>query len=145
MNSRLATVDAHLKGFDMPILLTQQGKVAEGPGQAIFMVRAGKLITPRKTDAVLESITRETVLGLASDWDLPCEVREVDFTELYVADELFFAGTAVEILPIVEVDHYRVSDGAVGPITGRLRTAYAELVRGATPSPAGWLTPVYRV
>lgn len=144
LNSRLATVDAHLKGFDMPILLSQQGKVAEGPGQAIFIVRDGRLITPRTTDAILESITRETVIGIASSWGVPCEIRGIDFTELYVADEVFFVGTAVEILPIVDVDHYTVADGSVGPITKRLQAAYAELVRGASPSPAGWLTPVYR-
>jgi branched-chain amino acid aminotransferase len=144
LNSRLATVDARLKGFDMPIFLNERGKVAEGPGQCIFVVRSGTVITPRTTDSILEGLTRDTLLGIINEWDLPCEVREVDSSELYIADEMFFAGTAAEVLPIVEVDHYPVGDVRVGPITSRLQTAYGELVRGARPSPSGWLTSVYR-
>lgn len=141
INSRIALLDANLKGFDIPVLLNERGKVSEGPGQNIFLVRRGRLITPRITDAILEGITRETILGIGSDLGLPVEEREVDATELYVAEELFFAGTAMEVQPISEIDGYRVGDGRIGPLTGRIQRRYFELVRGA--APAGWLTSVY--
>jgi branched-chain amino acid aminotransferase len=141
LNSRLASVDAKQKGFDIPVLLNERGKVSEGPGQNIFLVRKGTLITPRTTDNILEGITRETVLGIGRELDLPVEEREVDFTELYVAEELFFAGTNMEVMPIAEIDAYRVGEGRIGPLTERIQRRYFDLVRGAAPAP--WLTSVY--
>jgi branched-chain amino acid aminotransferase len=143
LNGRVAGVDARAKGFDTPVMLNEQGRVSEGPGQNVFLVRDGALITPRTTDAILEGVTRATLIGLARDLGLPVVEREVDPTELYIADELFFAGTAWEVTPVVEIDTYRVGDGAMGPLTARLQAAYFELVRGRTPAPGGWLTPVY--
>lgn len=141
LNSRLASVDAKLKGFDIPVLLNERGQVSEGPGQNIFLVRRGAVVTPRVTDNILEGITRDTVIGIARELGLPVEEREVDFTELYVADELFFAGTNMEVMPIAEIDAYRVGEGRIGPVTERIQRRYFELVRGA--APAGWLTSVY--
>ncbi|GAC1656942.1 MAG: branched-chain-amino-acid transaminase [Candidatus Dormibacteraceae bacterium] len=141
INSRVAMLDARLKGFDIPVLLNERGKVSEGPGQNIFLVRGGRLITPRVTDAILEGITRETVLAIARELGLGIEEREVDFTELYVAGELFFAGTAMEVQPIVEIDGYQVSGGAMGEITGAIQRRYFDLVRGAAQD--SWLTSVY--
>jgi branched-chain amino acid aminotransferase len=141
LNSRVSTVDAKLKGFDLPILLNERGKVAEGPGQNVFAVRDGTLITPRRTDAILEGITRDTILRLAAQLELRVEEREVDPTELYVAEEAFFVGTAAEVLPIAEIDFYSLP--APGPLTKRVQDAYDDLVRGRTPAPAGWHTPVY--
>ena len=141
LNSRVAGLDASLKGFDIPVLLNERGRVAEGPGQNIFLVRKGRLITPRITDAILEGITRETVIGIGAEQGLVVEEREVDPTELYVAEELFFAGTAMEVQPIAEIDGYQVGEGAIGPITRRIQARYLELVRGG--APAAWLTSVY--
>jgi branched-chain amino acid aminotransferase len=142
LNSRLASVDAKLKGFDIPVLLNERGQVSEGPGQNIFLVRHGAVVTPRVTDNILEGITRETVMGIARELGLPVEEREVDFTELYVAEELFFAGTNMEVMPIAEIDAYRVGAGRIGPVTERIQRRYFELVRGGSPSE--WLTSVYR-
>jgi branched-chain amino acid aminotransferase len=141
LNSRVALLDANLKGFDIPVLLNERGRVAEGPGQNVFLVRKGRLITPRITDAILEGITRETIIGIGVELGLPVEEREVDPTELYVAEELFFAGTNMEVQPISEIDNYKVGDGRIGPLTRQIQSRYFELVRGA--APAGWLTSVY--
>src|SRR5438105_6693120 len=136
LNSRVSLVDAKLKGFDFPILLNDRGKVSEGPGQNVFLVRDGVLVTPRKTDAILEGVTRDTILRLAAQLELRLEEREVDPTELYVADEAFFVGTAAEVLPIAEIDFYRVGDGSPGPITRRLQSIYDDVVRGRAEAPA---------
>lgn len=141
INSRVALLDANLKGFDIPILLNERGRVSEGPGQNVFLVRGGRLVTPRITDAILEGITRETVIGIGAQLGIPVEEREVDPTELYVAEELFFVGTAMEVQPISEIDDYRVGDGRIGPLTRRIQSRYFELVRGA--APATWLTSVH--
>jgi branched-chain amino acid aminotransferase len=142
LNSRLASVDAKLKGFDIPVMLNDRGKVSEGPGQNIFLVRAGTVITPRVNDNILEGVTRETVLGIGRELGLPVEEREVDFTELYVAEELFFCGTNMEVMPISEIDGYQLGGGRIGPLTEKIQQRYFELVRGA--APPAWLTSVYR-
>jgi branched-chain amino acid aminotransferase len=141
LNSRYATVDARLKGFDLPILLNDRGQVAEGPGQCLFAVRDGVLVTPQVTDSILEGITRDTVVSLARARGVPLQERAVDASELFVADELFFAGTAAEIQPIVAIDHYTVGRGAMGPITAQLQRDYLDIVRGG-PSPVQWVTRV---
>jgi len=143
LNSRVAVTDAQRKGFDIPILLNERGKVSEGPGQNIFMVRGGVLATPRVTDNILEGVTRDTLLRLARRLRIPAEEREVDATELYVAEELFFCGTAVEVQPITEVDGYRVGEGRPGPLTERLQAAYFDLVRGVAEGEPGWLLAVH--
>ncbi|MDQ6692111.1 MAG: branched-chain-amino-acid transaminase [Candidatus Dormibacteraeota bacterium] len=141
INSRVAMLDANLKGFDIPVLLNERGKVSEGPGQNIFLVRRGRLVTPRITDAILEGITRETVIDIGRELGLEVEEREVDATELYVAEELFFAGTAMEVQPIVEIDSYVVSGGVMGTITASIQQLYLKLVRGA--ARRSWLTSVH--
>jgi branched-chain amino acid aminotransferase len=141
LNSRVALLDANLKGFDIPVLLNERGKVSEGPGQNIFLVRDDRLVTPRITDAILEGVTRHTVIGIGAELGVPVEEREVDATELYVAQELFFAGTNMEVQPITEIDGYRLGGGRIGPITAQIQRRYFELVRGA--APAAWLTSVY--
>ncbi len=143
LNSRVASTDARTKGFDIPVMLNERGKVSEGPGQNVFLVREGVVITPRTTDSILEGITRATVIGLARALELVVEEREADPTELYIADELFFVGTAMEVQPIVEIDGYQVGDGAMGPVTSRLQAAYFDLVRGRVEAPPGWHTAVY--
>ena len=143
-NSRLAYIDARLNGFQVPILLNEAGKVAEGPGACFMMVRKGKLITPPVTADILESITRDTLIELAQA-ELGLEVleRDIDRTELYVCDEAFFCGSGHEVSPINAIDHYPVGAGEPGPITRRLQQLYFDVVTGAVPKYRHWLTPVY--
>jgi branched-chain amino acid aminotransferase len=143
-NSRLALIQAKLDGYDDTILLSPNGKVAEGPAYNIFMVRGGQLATPPVTDNILEGITRETLLTLASE-TLGIEVRErsIDRTELYSAAELFFCGSGAEVTPIRSVDRHIVGDACPGPITTALREAYFSVARGGVPDRHGWLSAVY--
>jgi branched-chain amino acid aminotransferase len=142
-NSRLALLQARADGYDDAVLLSSEGKVTEGPGYALFMMRGGRLITPPVTSGILESITRDSIMHLAGSQGLAVEEREIDRTELYVADELFFCGSAAEVTPILSVDRLAVGDGTVGPRTLALRSAYLSTVRGETPERSDWLTPVF--
>lgn len=143
LNSRYAGEEARRNGYDNAILLNANGKVAEGPGMCIMLVRARKLITPSATSGILESITRETIMQIARErLDLTVIEREVDRTELYVADEAFFCGTGIELVPIVSVDRLSVGDGKSGPITRQLMECYHDIVRGIDPSHPEWRTEV---
>ncbi|HET8628568.1 MAG TPA: branched-chain amino acid transaminase [Thermomicrobiales bacterium] len=141
-NSQLASAEAAYNGYDTPILLNTQGKVAEGPGSCLMVVRDGQLITPGVTDSILESITRSSLLELARDLGLEAVERTIDRTELYIADEVFMCGTSAEITPIGMVDHYTIGDGGEGPITTRLERAFHDAVRGKDERYARWVTPV---
>ena len=146
MNSALASDDARRNGFDEAIFLTENGHVAEGATCNIFMVRDGKLITPSVTENVLEGITRDAVMELARrELGLDVIERPIDRSELYVCDELFFTGTAVEIAPIVRVDHRPGKDGSHW--TGDARDyskLYFDATRGHLQPYRNWLTPVYQ-
>jgi len=143
-NSRLAYIDARLSGFQIPILLNEAGKVAEGPGACFMMVRNGKLITPPVTADILESITRDTLIELArAELGLEVIERDVDRTELYICDEAFFCGSGHEVTPIVSVDHYDVGAGTPGALTRRIQSLYFDVVAGRVPRYRHWLTPVY--
>jgi len=144
LNSRYAMMDARIDGYDVAILLNQQGKVAEGPSACLMMVRNGKVITPPVTAGILESITRFTLIELFQK-EMGVEVveREIDRTELYVADEVFFCGTAAEVQPIVTVDRYPVGNGQPGPVAKGMQEIYFSIARGQNPKYAQWLTPVY--
>lgn len=143
-NSRLAYIEARLNGFGTPIMLNNAGKVAEGPGACIMMVRHGKLLTPPVTADILESITRETLMELARK-ELGIEVveRDIDRSELYVCDEAFFCGSGAEVLPIASIDHYELGDGTPGAVTRALQDLYFRTVRGELAQYRHWLTPVY--
>ncbi len=145
VNSVLAGDDARRNGHDEAIFLTQDGHVAEGSTCNIFVVRKGKLITPPVTDNILEGITRDSIMTLARN-ELKLEVveRSIDRSELYVCDEVFFTGTAVEVAPVVSIDHRPVGDGEIGTITDKLSHLYKEVTRGRVPAYAQWLWPVYR-
>jgi branched-chain amino acid aminotransferase len=145
VNSALASDDAHRSGFDDAIFLNESGHVAEGAACNIFMARKGKLVTPSVTENVLEGITRDAVMELARK-ELGMEVveRPIDRSELYVCDELFFTGTAVGVAPVVEVDHRRVKDGAIGAITSKLQKLYFDATHGHLQAYRNWLTPVYK-
>ncbi|MGB9757635.1 MAG: branched-chain amino acid transaminase [Candidatus Bipolaricaulaceae bacterium] len=144
VNCALAKTEAHLAGFDEAIVLNEDGQVAEGSAENIFLVRDGTLITPPITANILEGITRDTVLVLARDLGIPVVERPVDRTELYVAEEVFLTGTAAGLAPVVEVDHRKVGSGEPGPIFRRLHALYEAVVRGKEPKYRGWCTPVYR-
>jgi branched-chain amino acid aminotransferase len=141
-NGRLAVIEARENGHDWPILLNDRHQVSEGPGACIALVRDGVVVTPSLTSGVLESVTRASALTLLGELGVPAIEREVDRTELYLADELFFMGTAWEILPITGVDGLRVGDGAPGPVTERLAEAYTRVVRGQSDRHPEWLTEI---
>lgn len=145
VNSVLATEEAHANGFDEAILLNAAGHVSEGATCNIFLIRHGKLVTPGPSEDILEGITRASVMELARR-ELHLEVveRPVDRSELYVAEEVFLTGTAVEVAPITKVDHRPVGSGSVGPLTAKLRELYREATRGLMLDYARWLRPVYQ-
>ncbi len=141
-NGQLASAEASINGYDTAILLNAQGKVAEGGGACLMMVRDGKLVTPTGTDSILESITRASIMELAKDLGIEVVERTMDRTELYIADEVFFCGTAAEITPIASVDRYVVGDGTLGPVTTELEKLFHDIVRGKSSRYASWVTPV---
>lgn len=139
---RIATLQAKTDGYDMPILLTRDGKVSETAAACLFLVRDGVVVTPTRDSDILESVTRDTVLRLAAENGFPVEERRADRTELYVADEVFLCGTGQELSPITTVDRLPVANGKPGPITMQLQAAYEAVVRGTTDAHAAWRTPV---
>lgn len=144
INSRMAQMEAMENGYDSAIFLNNQGKVSEGPGSCLFIVRDGKLITPPVTASILESITRDTIIQLARN-ELNVEVieREIDRTELYICDEVFLCGSAMEITPVVNVDGIQVSNGTQGNLTRRIHQTYIEIVVGKKEEYRKWLTSIY--
>jgi branched-chain amino acid aminotransferase len=142
VNSALAKDEAEEKGADEAIMLNTAGKVAEGSGCNLFIVRRDTLVTPPITGDILEGITRRSLLQIARDAGIRTEEREIDRTELYVADEAFFCGTGVQVAWIESVDGRPVGTGQIGPITTHLRTAFFDTVRGRSPRYADWLTRV---
>lgn len=144
VNSAFAKTEAQLDGADEAIVLTLDGHVSEGSAENLFMVRNGALLTPPVSDDILEGITRSAVVELArNELGLTVQERQIDRTELYVADEVFLCGTGAQISPVVDVDHHRIGNGEIGPVTGRLKDAYFDAVRGRLTAYAHWLTPVY--
>jgi branched-chain amino acid aminotransferase len=144
LNSRLAGLEAKHNGFGGAIILNHDGSVSEGPGGCIFMRRGDTLITPRVSDGILESVTRDTLLHLASAAGIQVEERKVGRTELYLASEMFYCGTGQEITPMLSVDRKPVGNGEPGPMTRQLQNDYDALVRGKVDGYEHWLTPVWR-
>src|SRR5262249_58788132 len=117
-NSRPAETEARVNGYVTAIILNHRGTVAEGPGACLMMVRDGKLVTPPVTAGILESITRTTLMDLAArELGLDVVEREIDRTELYVADEVFMCGSGLEVLPITSVDRITIGQRARGSLT----------------------------
>jgi branched-chain amino acid aminotransferase len=143
-NARLAQVEAKMNGFGPPIMLNDQGEVSESPGACFMMVRDGKVITPPVSADILEGITRESLIELYRA-ELGVEVieRDIDRSELYIADEAFFCGSGAEVQPIVEIDHYKVGDGKPGPLTRKIMDLYFDIAKGKVAKYRHWLTPVY--
>jgi len=144
VNSALIKSEAMLNGFDEAIVLNADGHVSEGSAENFFIVRGGKLITPPVTANILEGITRQAIIDLAKvELGLETIERQIDRSEVYIADEAFFCGTGVEVTPIGSVDHIRLGNGGVGPITRKIMDLYYKLVHGDEPKYRHWLTPVY--
>ena len=144
-NGHLALHEVKMDGYDCAVLLNPQGKVAEAPGACIMLVRDGKLITPDAASGILESITRDAIMVMASDLGLDVVERVVDRTELYTADEIFLCGTAFEITSITEIDRYTVGNGEMGEVTKKLERLLLDTFRGTDLTYANWNTPVYPV
>ena len=142
INGRFAHLAATAGGYDLPILLNQQGTISEGAGSCIFLIKKDKLITPEKSASILESITRDTILHYASDLGFQVEQRSVDRTEIYLADEVFMCGTAAEIIPITSIDQFTIGNGSVGSATSMLLEKYHEIVSGKNPEYHHWLSKV---
>ena len=143
LNSRLAGLEAKTNNYHGAIMLTERGTVAEGPGGCIFIVRDGRLVTPGVTSGILESVTRDTLLTVALEDGIERAERDIDRTELYIADEVFYCGTGQEIVPIVSVDRMTVGAGTPGPLTRALQKRYDDLVRGHVNAHGEWRRPVY--
>jgi branched-chain amino acid aminotransferase len=143
-NGRLAMLEARRNGYDAALLMTESGHVAEGAGYNVFMVRKGRLCTPPTTDSILEGITRDSVLHLArTELGLEVDIRPIDRTELYSADEVFVCGSAAEVNHVKSVDRTPIGSGAAGEITGKLQRLYLDAVVGRVAVDQGWAQPVY--
>ncbi len=141
LNAALVKMDAVLNGFTEGIMLTHEGYLAEGSGENLFLVRDGVLYTAPTGFSILPGITRDAVLTMAGDLDLRVEQGALPREALYIADEVFFTGTAAEVTPVRSVDHHTIGEGRRGPITARIQQAFDDvIVRGN--DPYGWLTPV---
>ena len=141
VNSMLALQEAVRDGYDEALLLDPQGYVAEGSGENVFIVNDGVLYTPELTSA-LDGITRKTIITVAKEMEIPVVEKQISRDEVCIADEAFFTGTAAEVTPIREVDNRSIGNGARGPITEKLQTAYFQIVHGELDRYAHWLTPV---
>jgi branched-chain amino acid aminotransferase len=144
VNSAFIKTDALAAGFDEAIVLNQDGHVSEGSAENIFVLRDGLVYTPPIQDNILEGITRRTLVTLLRD-ELGMEVveRSIDRTELYVADELLFCGTGVQIAAITRIDHRPIGTGKMGPLVSELRDLYFDVVRGRVAKYRHWCQPVY--
>ena len=141
INSMLALREALESGADEALMLDNEGYVAEGSGENIFVVRDGKLITPELTSC-LEGITRDSIFVLAREMGLSIDERRITRDEVYIADEAFFTGTAAEVVPIRELDGRNIGSGQRGPITEKLQKKYFDAVRGTCEEHSDWLAPV---
>jgi branched-chain amino acid aminotransferase len=144
LNSALAALEAAQNGFDEAIFLTKDGFVSEGPGENIFLVRDGKLVTPAVSESLLEGITRSLVIKLVKEeLNMEVEERRVSRTELYCADEVFFSGTAMEVTPIGDIDRRKVSNGMPGPVCSAVKELFGKLTVGKMEKYLSSCTPVY--
>jgi branched-chain amino acid aminotransferase len=136
-NSIRALHEVNRRGFDEAVLLNDRGEIAEGSGENIFVVRDGELYTNDRSADILPGITRDSVLALAREAGINVTIRPLSVEDLAQSDEAFFTGTAAEVVPISRFESRAMTEG---PITERLRTAYASIVRGQAPAPTRWLT-----
>jgi len=143
LNSIIATQEAKRNGFDEAILLDHNGNVSEAPGENIFIVRDGKLITPALSSSALNGITRDAVIKIAKDLYIDVAETQIARSELTISDEIFLTGTAAEITPIISIDGKKVRDGKPGDITKKMMDAYTDIVMNKNSDYSHWLTAVY--
>ena len=142
MNSQLIRMEASLNGFAEGSALDSNGQVSEGSGMNIFLVHDGRLITPPLAASILPGITRDSIVKLAEDLKIPVQESIIPREMLYLADEVFFAGTAVEVTPIRSIDKITVGKGVAGPVTRRIQEEFFALTSGRKPDTRNWHTPV---
>jgi branched-chain amino acid aminotransferase len=142
VNMAFQKSEAELNGYDEAVVLTADGHVNEASAANLFIVRDGVALTPPVNDDLLEGVTRKALLELLANERIPVEVRSIDRSELYVADEMFLCGTGVQISPVIEIDHRPVGSGDVGPISRLIRDRYFDAVRGRVPEYQHWLTEI---
>jgi branched-chain amino acid aminotransferase len=142
MNSQLIKMEAVINGYSEGIALDATGYVSEGSGENIFLIRDGKIYTPPLGTSALPGITRDTVLTLCKELDFPVIEQAIPREWMYIADELFFTGTAAEITPIRSVDRIPIGNGSSGPMTQRLQKEFTAIVTGKVEDRHGWLTLV---
>lgn len=143
-NSALIKTDAMLAGYEDALVLNEDGHVSEASAANFFMIRDGVAITPPVTSNVLEGIVRRSIIQLLQDeLNIPVLEREVDRTEIYIADELFLCGTGVQVAAVSKVEHRSIGTGKMGPITNQIRDLFFDVVAGKVDKYRDWLTPVY--
>ncbi len=142
LSGTLVAMEARQNGYDEGILLDSTGMVSEGAGENIFMVKDGNLYTPPLSSSILDGITRDAVIKIAESLKLNVTETKIPREQLYIADELFFTGTAVEITPIKSVDKITIGSGKKGPVTTEIQKAFFGLFDGSTDDSWGWLEPV---
>ena len=143
VNPAFSKTEAMLNGFEEAIVLTNDGHVSEGSAENLFMVRDGVLITPAVSEDILEGITRAGMMEIAAHLGITVRERQIDRSELYIADEVFLCGTGAQVSPVASVDHRPVGDGRPGPMSKLISKTYFDAVRGRLPAFRHWVTPVY--
>ena len=141
-NAQLIKLEAVAEGYAEGIALDTQGNLSEGSGQNVFIVRDGLIFTPPIGNSVLAGITRDSIITLARDMGFEVREQTLPREMLYIADEVFFVGTAVEVTPIRTVDKVKVGRGRRGPVTEAIQQKFFQIVKGEAPDPYGWLQPV---
>jgi branched-chain amino acid aminotransferase len=142
MNSQLIRMEAAVNGYSEGIALDAAGYVSEGSGENVFVVRDGKILTPPLGASVLPGITRDAVMQIAQSLGIPLVETLVPREMLYIADEVFFSGTAAEVTPVRSIDRITVGAGRRGPVTEKIQNEFFGLMEGKRPDTHGWLTPV---
>jgi len=152
VQSTIAGLEARAEGIDEALFLNMEGRIAEGPGENLFVVKNGGIKTNDRTESILEGITRTSIIEIAEDLGIPVSIGPIEIEDLTGADEAFFTGTAVEVVPVINlVDgsdrnaprrNLTIGPGKPGPVTHKLRKAYMDIVGGANPKYRRWLTPV---
>jgi branched-chain amino acid aminotransferase len=142
LNSVLAKIEASKAGYQEAILLNSHGYVCEGSGENVFVVRDGQILTPPQTAGILDGISRKSVMRIATDFGYEIVEREIARGELFLAEEVFFTGTAAELVPVREVDDHLIGGGQAGPITREIQRVYEDALHGRDPRYLDWIDVV---